>query len=128
MIRTATEIREDDNGGAVEMRDNGDGRQGQRRRQRRTSMVAEMRENRDGYGGRGDARTAIKEMWDDRDGEMGWNNGDRLGKYQQGKTTKLRAYRHSNNLGVRATTDLNVDLGRIWRLCVSYCNINKITH
>ena len=29
-MRTATETREDDNGGAVEMQDNGDGRQGRR--------------------------------------------------------------------------------------------------
>ena len=26
-------------------------------------------------------RTETEEMWDDGDGEMGWKNGDRLGKY-----------------------------------------------
>ena len=53
LIRTTTETQEDDNGGAVDMRDNGDGRQGQRRRQRRMSTVTEMRDNRYGYGGGG---------------------------------------------------------------------------
>ena len=52
-IRTPTETREDDNGGAVEMQDNRDVRKGQRRRQRRTSMVAEMRYKRNGYDGGG---------------------------------------------------------------------------
>ena len=54
-IITATDTREDDNEGAVEMQDNGDGRQGQRRRQRQTITMADMRDNRDGYGGGGDA-------------------------------------------------------------------------
>ena len=71
--------------------------------------------------------TEIDEMWDNRDGEMGWKNGDRLVKYQQGTITNLRTYCCSNNLGVRETTDLHGDLGFIWRLCVSYCNLNKIT-
>ena len=72
-------------------------------------------------------RTATEEMWDDGDGEMGWKNGDRLGKYQQGTTTNLRAYCRFVNLGVKATTDLHGDLGCIWRLCVSYFNLSKIT-
>ena len=71
--------------------------------------------------------TATEEIWYDGDGEMGWKNGDGLGKYRQGTTTNLRAYRRSDNLGVGATTDLHGDLGCIWRLCVSYCNLNKIT-
>ena len=54
-------------------------------------------------------RMAIEEMWEDVYGKMGWKNGDGLGKYQQGKTTNLRAYRCSNNLGVRETTDLHGD-------------------
>ena len=54
-MRTATETQEDDNGGAVEVQDNEDDRKGQRQRQSLTSMVAEMQDNRDGYGGRGDA-------------------------------------------------------------------------
>ena len=68
-----------------------------------------------------------EDMWDDGDGEMGWNNGNRLGKYLQGTATNLRAYHRSDNLDVRLTTDLHGYLGCIWRLCVSYCNLNKIT-
>ena len=71
--------------------------------------------------------TATEDMWDDGYGEMGWNNGNGLGKYLQGTTTNLRAYRHSDNLGVGATMDLHVYSGFIWRLCVLYCNLNKIT-
>ena len=52
-MKTVTETREDDSGGAVGMRDNEDGRQGNRRRWQRTSTVAEMRDNNDGYGVRG---------------------------------------------------------------------------
>ena len=72
-------------------------------------------------------RTATEEMWDGGYGEMSWKNGDGMGKYQQGATTNLRAYRRSDNLGVGVTTDLHGDSGCIWRLCVSYCNQNKIT-
>ena len=71
--------------------------------------------------------TATEDMWDDGDGEMDWKNGDGLGKYQQGTTTNLRAYRCSDKLGMGATTDLHINSGCIWRLCVSYCNLNKIT-
>ena len=71
--------------------------------------------------------TATEEMWDDGDGEMGSKNDNGLGKYRQGTTTKLRAYRRSYKLGARATTDLHGNLGCIWRLCVSYCNLDKIT-
>ena len=71
-------------------------------------------------------KTATEEMWYDGDGEMGQKNGDGLGKYQQGTTTNLRAYCHSDNLDVGATADLHGDFGCIWRLCVSYCNLNKI--
>ena len=70
---------------------------------------------------------ATEEMWNDGDCEMGWNNGDELGKYRQETTTNLRAYRRSDKFGVGATTDLHVDSGCIWRLCVSYFNLNKIT-
>ena len=31
--------------------------------------------------------TATEDIWDDRDGEMGWKNGDGLGIYLQGTTT-----------------------------------------
>ena len=68
-----------------------------------------------------------KEMSDDRDGEIGCKNGDGMGKHRQGTTTNMRAYRISDDLGVGATTDLHGDLVCIWILCVSYCNINKIT-
>ena len=66
-------------------------------------------------------------MWNDRDGEMGKKNGDRLEKNRQGTTTNIRAYRCSGSLGMGATTDLHGDFGFIWILCVSYYNINKIT-
>ena len=62
--------------------------------------------------------TETEEMWDDGDCKMGWKDGNGLGKYQQGTTTNMRAYRRSNNLGVGATTDLHGDLGCIWRLCL----------
>ena len=66
-MRTATETREYDNGDAVGMQDNRDGRQGQRQRELRTSKVVEMRENRDGYDCGGDTGRqkkifGIKEM------------------------------------------------------------------
>ena len=54
VVRTAKETRENNNGGVVEIQYNRDGRQGQRRRQSRTSMMAEVQDNRDGYGGGGD--------------------------------------------------------------------------
>ena len=72
-------------------------------------------------------RTATEEMWDDRDGKMGWKDGDGLGKDQQGTTTNLRAYCRSDDLDVGETTNLHGYLGCIWRLCILYCNINKIT-
>ena len=72
--------------------------------------------------------TATDEMWDDGDGEIGWKNDNGLVKCLQGTTTNLRAYRCSDNLGVGVTTDLHGDSGCISRLCVSYCNLNKITH
>ena len=43
---------------------------------------------------------ATEEMWDDGDGEMGWKNSNGLGKYQQGVTTNLRAYRRSGIMGM----------------------------
>ena len=58
---------------------------------------------------------------------MGWKDSDRLGKYQRGMIINLRAYCRSNNLGVGETTDLYGNFGCIWRLYVSYYNINKIT-
>ena len=52
-MRTATDTREDNNGRVVDMQDNRYVRQGQRWRQQRMSMVAEMRDTRNGYGGGG---------------------------------------------------------------------------
>ena len=66
-------------------------------------------------------------MSDDGNSEMGWKDGDGVGKYQQRTTTNLMAYSFYDNLGVGATTDLHGDLGCIWRLCISYYNIDKIT-
>ena len=82
-IRTAKETREDNNGGAVEMQDNRHVRKGQRLRQRRTSMVADMRYNRNGYGGGGyvvrqQMRCGTTEMakWVGRT-VLDWSNIDR---------------------------------------------------
>ena len=58
--RNATETREDDTGSVVEMRDNGDSRKGQWKGQHRTSTVAEMRDNRYGYGSGEDAELKQK--------------------------------------------------------------------
>ena len=44
--------------------------------------------------------TAIDEMLDDGDGEMGWKDGDGLGKYRRGTTTNLRAYCSSGIMGM----------------------------
>ena len=44
--------------------------------------------------------TATDKMWDDGDGEMGWKDGDRLGKYRQGTTTNLGAYSYSGIMGI----------------------------
>ena len=71
--------------------------------------------------------TETGDMWDNRYSEMSWKNGDGMGKYCQGKTTNLKAYCVSYNVGVGATADLQGRSGCIWRLCVSYCNPNKIT-
>ena len=71
--------------------------------------------------------TATEETWDGGDGEMGWKDGDGLGKYQQVTTISLRAYCRYDNSGVGATMNLHGDLRCIWRLCVLYFNLNKIT-
>ena len=117
VMRNATETREDNNVGTVEMQDNWDGRQGQQRRRRRMRMVVEMRENRDIWRQRR-CRTAIKEMWDNRYGEMGWKDGDGLVKYQHGPTTNLRAYHCSGIMGV-AKKVIDEDIGgqACWRRC-----------
>ena len=78
-IRTAAEKREDNNGGAAEMKDNRDVRQGKQQRQRLTSMVTEMRDNRDvyeggGYAGRQQKRCGMTDM-------VTWDGGrQRIGK------------------------------------------------
>ena len=48
-MRAASETWEDNNGGAVDMHDNRYGKQGQWLRQRWTSTVEEMQDNRYGY-------------------------------------------------------------------------------
>ena len=44
--------------------------------------------------------TATDEMWDDEDGEMGYKDGDGMGKYRQRTTAKVRAYRCSRIMGM----------------------------
>ena len=44
--------------------------------------------------------TATDDMWDNRDGEIGCKDGDGLGKYQQGTTANLRAYRRFGIIGM----------------------------
>ena len=87
-------------------------------------MVVEMKDNRDEYGGGGDVVRQLKRCgmtdmvkWVGRSA-TDWANIDR---------DNLRAYRRSDNLGTGAMIDLHSDLLCIWRLCVSYCNLNKIT-
>ena len=70
-IRTATETREDNNGGAAEIQDNRDGIQGQ-----------EL-EHGGGYAGQQEwiwrrrrCGTATDEIWEDEDGEMGCKVGN----------------------------------------------------
>ena len=60
--------------------------------------------------------TATEVMCYDGDGEMSWKDSNELGKYQQGKTTNLRAYRRSYCLGLEAMMDLHAYFGFIWRL------------
>ena len=86
-----------------------------------------MRDNMDGYGGGGDAVRQQKICGMTDMAKMGWKDGNKIGKYQQVTATNLRAYRCSDKLGVGATANLNDTLGCIWRLCVSYCNLNKTT-
>ena len=71
--------------------------------------------------------TAAEDMWDinirdvgQRRCQNGLEDGNGMGKYRQETATNLRAYRHSNNLGLGATEDLHGDLRCIWRLCVSH--------
>ena len=74
-------------------------------------VVEEMRE--------GNKRYVGQQRW-----KMGWKKSYVLG---QGTTTNLRAYCRSDNLCVGVTTDMHGNLGCIWILCISYCNLNKVT-
>ena len=81
-------------------------------------MKTEAEDNGDGDAGkqvwirrRRRCGTETDEMWDDRDGEMGWKDGVVLGKHLQVMTTNLRAYGCSDNLGVGETTELHGDAG-----------------
>ena len=74
--------------------------------------------------------TAVEETQERNRRDVGrwkWRNGNGngMGKYQQGATTNLRAYSRYNNLGVREMTKRQGNSGCIWRLCVSYCDLNK---
>ena len=100
-IRTATEKREDNNESAVKMQDNRYDRKGQRQIRRR------MR-----------CGTATYEMWDNGDGEMGWKDSDGLGKYRQGMTTNLRAYRRSGITVMEDKVNGEDSGGQVrWRRC-----------
>ena len=63
MIRTATATPEDNNGGAVDMQNIRDGRQGRQQRQWRKRMVADMQEKRDVYGRGGDVGRQQMRCW-----------------------------------------------------------------
>ena len=54
------------------------------------------------------------EMWDNGDGEMGCKDGDGLGKYLQGTTTNLRAYRHSGIMRMADTISGEDSIGQAW--------------
>ena len=58
---------------------------------------------------------ATDDMWDDGDGEMGWKDGKGLGKYRQGTTTNLRAYRRSMIVGMEDKVSDGDSGGRAWR-------------
>ena len=58
------------------------------------------------------------DMWYDGDGEMGCKDGDGLDKYQQGKTSNLRAYRFSGIMGMADKISGEYSGGRAqWRRC-----------
>ena len=57
-------------------------------------------------------------MWDDGDGKMGCKYGDGLGKYQQGTTANLRAYRRSRIMGMADKISSEDSGGRAcWQRC-----------
>ena len=58
--------------------------------------------------------TATDEMWDDGDGEIGCKDGDGLGKYRQGKTANLRAYRRSRIMWMAEKISSEDSVGRAW--------------
>ena len=62
--------------------------------------------------------TSTDDMWDNGDGEMGCKDGNGMGKYQQGTTVNLRAYRCSRIMGM-ADKISGEDSGRQawWRRC-----------
>ena len=89
--------------------------------------MAEIWDNRDGYGGRGDVGRQQKRYGTTKMAKWVGRTATEWANIDREKTTNLRAYHRSDSLGVGETTELHGDLGCIWRLCVSYCNINKIT-
>ena len=58
--------------------------------------------------------TATDDMWDDNDGKMGCKDGDVLGKYQQGITANLRAYRCSGIIVIVHNISGEDSFGRAW--------------
>ena len=63
------------------MQDNRDGRRGQRQIQQGGDHGGGDARQHGWIRQRRRCRMAKEEMWDDRDVEMGWKDGDRLGKY-----------------------------------------------
>ena len=62
--------------------------------------------------------TSTDEMWDYRDGKMGWKDSDGLGKYRQGTTTNLRLYSCSGIMGMAGKVSGENSGGKArWRRC-----------
>ena len=62
--------------------------------------------------------TAIDEMWDNGDCEMGCKDGYGLGKYRQRTTARLRAYCSSGIMGMAENISSEDSDGRArWRRC-----------
>ena len=61
--------------------------------------------------------TAVEDMWDNVDDKMGCKDGDGMGKYLQGMTANLRAYRCSGIMGMADNISGEASGGRAqwWR-------------
>ena len=88
-------------------------------------MKTEAEDNGDGDAGkqvwirrRRRCGTETDEMWDDRDGEMGWKDGFVLGKHLQVMNTNLRDYCCSGIMGMADKFSGEDSIGRArWRRC-----------